>query len=88
MFFYKFLFFLMDLLKIQRESFYAFLQRGLVDELKKQKPVFGEESSWRIVLYFQHYKLIKPLHTISTCLLTGQSYTSQLFIPVQLTNCY
>ena len=84
LFAYKFLFFLIDLLKVQRDSFYHFLEKGLVEELNNQKPLFWTNNSLKIIIYGQYYQLLKLKETINTCLRKGKTYQTQLFIPVHI----
>ena len=79
---YKFLFFLIDLLKIQRESFYQFLTVGIIEEMTSKKSIFWANQYIQIVLYGQYYQLLKPTVTIEDCLLQGTTYKSKLYLPV------
>ncbi len=79
---YKFLFFLIDLLKIQRESFFQFLDKGLGEEIDLQNGFFWSDQRIQITLYGQYYQLICPKLTIKDCLLKGKTYKSEIFVPV------
>lgn len=81
---YKFLFFLIDLLKIQRDSFHKFLENGLIHEINSKNGLFWSNKSLKIILYGQYYQLIKPTLSIEECLLTGKTYKSEIFIPVHI----
>nr|AYC64241.1 RNA polymerase b-subunit [Pseudobryopsis hainanensis] len=80
--FYQILFFLFDFLKIQRQSFYRFLTKGLSDEFLKRNPVIEKAQGSAFVFLAQHYKLLEPSLSARRCLLTAKTYNSRLIIPV------
>nr|YP_009306302.1 RNA polymerase b-subunit [Derbesia sp. WEST4838]AOP19206.1 RNA polymerase b-subunit [Derbesia sp. WEST4838] len=81
---YKFLFFLVDLLRIQRESFFQFLEKDLGEEIDLQNGFFWSDKKIQITLYGQYYQLIRPKLTIKECLLKGKTYKSEIFVPVHI----
>nr|YP_009532744.1 RNA polymerase b-subunit [Pedobesia claviformis]AYC65320.1 RNA polymerase b-subunit [Pedobesia claviformis] len=82
MIFYNFLFFIIDLLSIQRNSFIQFLEFGLITEIENTKSIFWVNESTRVIFYARAYKILKPNDTIQNCLLTGKTYMSEIYIPV------
>lgn len=81
--FYQALFFLFDFLKIQRQSFYRFLTKGLSDEFLKCNPVIDITHSSAFVFLAKHYYLLVPSLSARRCLLTAKTYSSRLIIPVR-----
>ena len=79
---YKFLFLLLDLLKIQRKSFFRFLSYGLAEEINRQNGFFWSSDNIKLNLYGQYYQLIRPKLTIEECILKGKTYKADIYVPV------
>ena len=80
--FYKILFFLADLLKIQRKSFYTFLTKGLARQLREKSVFYSLTKKMKIVIFFQYYQLLEPSYNIHQALLQSKTFSCKLFIPV------
>lgn len=81
--FYQALFFLFDFLKIQRQSFYCFITKGLSDEFLKRNPVVDRTRRFAFIFLAKHYKLLAPSMSARWCLLNSKTYSSRLIIPVR-----
>lgn len=79
-------FFLPDFMDIQRKSYFAFLERGIIEEFYKRNPITNVEKTIEIFFYPEHYMLTKPVYNIKQAIFLQKSYVSKLYIPVQLTN--
>nr|YP_009472687.1 RNA polymerase b-subunit [Codium arenicola]ARO74390.1 RNA polymerase b-subunit [Codium arenicola] len=82
MIFYRFLFFFIDLLKIQRESFYLFLKKGLSTEISLKKPIFWSNTKFQIIFYSQYYKLIPILVNPQLAIYQSKTFSCKLYVPV------
>lgn len=82
----NFRYFIPDLVEIQRQSFFYFLEKGILEEFKKRNPITNLKKDIELFFYPENYKLTKPKYTIEETLLKNKSYTSKLYIPVQLTD--
>ena len=78
------MFFLADLIKIQRTSYYKFLSKGLIEQLSAQKSIFRVRKHFQIILFPQYYQLIEPSETIRQSIINEQTFECQIFIPVLL----
>lgn len=79
-------FFLPDFIDLQRESFLAFLEKGIIEEISKRNPITSQRKDVEIFFYPEHYKLTKPKATISEAIYSQKSYVTKLYIPVQITD--
>ncbi len=79
-------YFLPDFIQIQRQSFCQLLNKGLIEEFSKRNPINNEEKNLELYFYPQYYKLVRPKLKPRQAILNFKSYTSKLFIPVQLTD--
>nr|QHD45099.1 beta subunit of RNA polymerase [Codium fragile] len=80
--FYRFLFFFIDLLKIQRESFYSFLKTGLIQEISLNKPIFWNNHNLQIIFYSQYYKLVPILLNSQIAIYESKTFSCKLYLPV------
>nr|YP_009130479.1 beta subunit of RNA polymerase [Bryopsis plumosa]CEO91009.1 beta subunit of RNA polymerase [Bryopsis plumosa] len=80
--FYKILFFVADLLKIQRKSFYTFLSQGLIQQLEQKKVFFSTHQQVKIILLSKYYQLVEPNYGIYQAILQSKTFGCKLFIPV------
>lgn len=79
-------YFLSDFVTIQRQSFYQLLEKGLIEEFQKRNPITNIKQDLEIFFYPEHYRLTRPEYSPSNAILKNKSYTSKLFVPVQLTD--
>nr|UZA61435.1 RNA polymerase subunit beta [Hyalogonium fusiforme] len=79
-------YFLSDLLTIQRQSFFQLLEKGLIEEFQKRNPITNIKRDLEIFFYPEHYRLTRPEYSPQAAILKNKSYTSKLFVPVQLTD--
>ena len=82
---------LLDLLEIQRQSFFAFLENGIVQELSKTE-TFQETAKTsaytrelELTLKPETYKLISPICTPKQAILNGSTYACKLYVQATLT---
>ena len=82
---------LLDLLEIQRKSFFGLLERGIVDELAKTG-IFRETAKnsaftreLELVLNPETYKLVSPNCTSKEAILKGKTYACKLYVQATLT---
>lgn len=79
---YNFLFFIFDLLRIQRHSFTQFVRTGLAQEINNNHTIFWTSKAKKIILYGQYYRLIYPKLSIRESILCAKTYMTEIFIPV------
>nr|AYQ94166.1 beta subunit of RNA polymerase protein a [Borodinellopsis texensis] len=79
-------FFLSDFVEIQRKSFLTLLETGLINEFSKRNPITNSKKDIELFFYPEYYRLTPPEHNPYTAILKGVSYTTKLYIPVQLTD--
>lgn len=79
-------FFLPDFIELQRNSYFSFLKKGIVEELQKRNPIANSEKTIEICFYPDHYKLTKPTYRVKDAVFLNKSYVSKLYVPVQLIN--
>lgn len=79
-------YFLSDFVTIQRQSFYQLLEKGLIEEFQKRNPITNLKQDFEVLFYPEHYRLTRPEYSPSAAILKNKSYTSKLFVPVQLTD--
>ena len=82
----KYKFFLSDFVEIQRKSFRDFLQKGFIDEFYKRNPITNNKKNIEIFFYPEYYQLTVPDLNPRNAIIKGKSYSSKIFIPVQLTD--
>jgi DNA-directed RNA polymerase subunit beta len=78
-------YYLSDFVDIQRKSFFELLQNGLIDEFSKRNPITSKKKDVEVYFYAEYYKLTLPNYTPGQAILRCKSYTSKLYMPVQLT---
>lgn len=79
-------FLLSDFVSIQRNSFLNFLEKGLIEEFSKRNPITNPSKTIEVFFYPEYYQLTKPKYSTRQAILKGQSYSSRLYVPVQLTD--
>nr|YP_010564992.1 RNA polymerase subunit beta 1 [Hyalomonas oviformis]UZA61993.1 RNA polymerase subunit beta 1 [Hyalomonas oviformis] len=79
-------YFLLDFVEIQRKSFFYLLEKGLIDEFCKRNPILSNKKDIELFFYPEYYKLTIPKYNPQQAILKGKSYTSKLYIPVQLSD--
>lgn len=77
-------YFISDFVEIQRQSFLDLLKRGIITEFQKQNPIRSNNNELEIYFYPEYYKLTIPEYNARQAILKCKSYTSKLYIPVQL----
>lgn len=78
--------FIPDLIEIQRQSFFYFLEKGLVEEFSKRNPITNVKKDVEIFFYPEHYRLTRPKYSIEKSILMHKTYSSKLYLPVQFTD--
>nr|ALO21353.1 beta subunit of RNA polymerase [Chlorogonium capillatum] len=79
-------YFLSDFVTIQRQSFFQLLEKGLIEEFQKRNPITNLKRDVEIFFYPEHYRLTRPEYSPQVAILKNKSYTSKLFVPVQVTD--
>lgn len=75
-----------NFIEVQRQSFYNFLEKGLIQELSKKNPIKNSATGLTICFYSEYYRLTRPELTSKESILKAKSYSSEIYIPVQITN--
>lgn len=79
-------YFISDFVEIQRKSFYTLLEKGIIEEFSKRNPITNTKKTMELFFYPDYYQLTPPEYTPSQAIIKSKSYTSKLYIPVQLTD--
>nr|ANQ46425.1 RNA polymerase subunit beta a [Tetrabaena socialis] len=79
-------YFISDFVEIQRKSFFTLLEKGIIEEFSKRNPITNTKKTMELFFYPDYYQLTPPEYTPSQAIMTSKSYTSKLYIPVQLTD--
>ena len=81
-------YFLSDFVSVQRQSFFDLLEKGLIEEFGKRTnpPITNKKNEYSFFFYPEYYILTKPQYKPNEAILKNKSYTSKLFVPVQITN--
>ena len=77
-------YFCSDFVEIQRKSYFSLLEKGLIEEFLKRNPINNVKRDLEFSFYPSYYKLTKPAYNPREAILKGKSYTSQLYMPIQL----
>jgi DNA-directed RNA polymerase subunit beta len=77
-------YFLSDFIDIQRKSFFELLENGIIDEFSKRNPITSLKKDVELYFYPEYYKLTVPQYNPRQAILKCKSYTSKLYMPVQL----
>ena len=75
-----------NFIKVQRDSFYSFLEKGLIQEFAKKNPIKNSITGLTISFYSEYYRLTRPDFTSKDSILKAKSYSSEIYVPVQVTN--
>jgi len=78
-------YFISDFVEIQRKSFFELLEKGIIDEFSRRNPITSQKKDLELYFYPEYYKLTLPEYNPRQAILRGKSYTSKLYMPVQLT---
>ena len=78
-------YFIPDFIEIQRKSFFNLLKKGIIEEFSKRNPITSLKKDVELLFYPEYYKLTKPEYSPRQAIIYSKSYTSKLYIPVQLT---
>ncbi len=79
-------FLLSDFVSVQRQSFFELLEKGLIEEFAKRNPILNKNNKNSFFFYPEYYILTQPQYKPTEAILKNKSYTSKLFVPVQITN--
>nr|AMN09099.1 RNA polymerase beta subunit [Rotundella rotunda] len=79
-------YFVPDFIEIQRQSFFHFLESGIIEEICKRNPITNIKKDVEIFFYPEFYRLTTPVYNIEEAVFCDKSYVSKLYIPVQLTD--
>jgi DNA-directed RNA polymerase subunit beta len=79
-------YFISDFVGIQRNSFFTLLEKGIIEEFSKRNPITNSKKTMEIFFYPDYYQLTPPEYSPSQAIIKSKSYTSKLYIPVQLTD--
>ncbi len=79
-------YFLPDFIEIQRNSFCELLEHGLIEEFSKKNPINNVKKDIELYFYPEYYKLTVPEFNPKKAILNSKSYTSKLYMPVQLSD--
>lgn len=79
-------YFLSDFVTVQRQSFFDLLEKGLIEEFAKRNPITNGKKDYSFFFYPEYYILTRPEYKPHEAILKNKSYTSKLFVPVQITN--
>jgi len=77
-------YFLSDFVTIQRQSFLNLLEKNIIEEFAKRNPITKKDYTY--YFYPEYYILTRPEYTPQDAIIKNKSYTSQLFVPVQITD--
>lgn len=77
---------LSDFVEIQRKSFFHLLEKGLIEEFSKRNPINNVKKDLCFCFYPEYYKLTPPEYNPREAIFNSKSYTSKLYMPVQLTD--
>ena len=72
-----------DLIKVQLNSFRWFQEEGLSELFEEISPI-QDYTNTRLELHFVDYEFREPPHSISECLERGLTYSSPIYVIVQL----
>jgi len=75
-----------DLLEIQRQGFFQFLEKGIIEEMKKKNPITNAEKQIEIFFYPEYYRFTKPFYSVQQAIFYKKSYVSKFYVPVQFTD--
>ena len=78
-------YFIPDFIEIQRKSFFNLLNKGIIEEFSKRNPITSLKKDVELLFYPEYYKLTTPEYSPRQAIIYSKSYTSKLYIPVQLT---
>ena len=79
-------FFIPNFVETQQQSFYSFLEKGLIEELTRRNPITDVTHDLELLFYPQYYQLNIPELTPTEAILKGKTYACRLYVPAQLTN--
>lgn len=79
-------YFLSDFVDIQRQSFWTLLRKGIPKEFAQRNPITNKKNNLEFFFYSDYYKLLAPQYTIKEAISLSKTYSSKLYVPVQLTD--
>jgi DNA-directed RNA polymerase subunit beta len=72
--------------EMQRKSFLNLLNIGLIYELSKRNPISDLNKQFQLIFYPNYYQLSVPEYTPKQAILKSKTYSSKLYLPLQLMN--
>ena len=79
-------YFISDFIEIQRQSFFKFLETGILEEFSKRNPITNINKDLELFFYPEYYQLTKPQYNTEQAIFKNKSYVSKLYVPAQLTD--
>nr|YP_009185201.1 beta subunit of RNA polymerase [Bracteacoccus giganteus]ALO63535.1 beta subunit of RNA polymerase [Bracteacoccus giganteus] len=79
-------YFIPDFVEIQRQSFFNLLEKGIQEEFSKRNPITSMKKDLELFFYPEYYKLTRPSLSLQQAILKNRTYSSRLYVPVQLTD--
>lgn len=79
-------YFLSDFVLIQRKSFLNLLEKGIIEEFYKRNPITNAQKDLELFFYPEYYKLSPSELSLKQAIIQGKSYSSKMYVPVQLTD--
>ena len=77
--------FIPDFIEVQQSSFKTLLKKGISKEVSKINPIRDSLNRLELFFYPQFYILTQPTCTPTEAILRKKTYTSKLYVPVQIT---
>ena len=84
-------YYLSNFLSIQKQSFQAFLQQGLIHELNQQN-IYAHfqwdkrDTKLKLTFYPEAYRLVEPKLTVKQAIYRRKTYSSDLYVPIKIEN--
>lgn len=75
-----------NFVEIQRQSFFHFLEKGIIEEFNIRNPITNAKKDLEIFFYPEYYRLSIPKYNPQEAIFKNKSYVSKLYVPVQLTD--
>ncbi|AGY61403.1 RNA polymerase beta subunit (plastid) [Lotharella oceanica] len=75
--------FLPNLLRIQRNSFFNFLEYGIKKEIQKLGIIVNKKKGIKIIFYPKLYQLSLPNFNCNDCIINSETYSCELSLPIK-----
>lgn len=76
--------FMPDLVQIQRDSYFRFLNHGLVEELNAFSPIIDYTGRLEFHILTKNIKFRHPKQSLTSAKKNEQSYSTQIYIPIKI----